>query len=489
MLITPSDKGYSQPHGVSAADFLFPTTPESAPVTPSSTPGGNAFENRLNSGVSVATLNVHLGDRGDFEPSEAKPIGQCCRVNAAGLPQIGNVNASDDFPNVSERYRFMFTTLDERSRAIDKHLLSIQKDMCEGCFINELQPVGVPSPETVWICGRICNVAVEGKITKANIILEGSLSESGGRRVFLDVSELTEYSLFPGQVVCVQGINSGGRTMVAQRIIEGKALPLPTSKPESLLEMHYSRKYQGGKALKVRVTCGPYTTSDNLNFDPFMTLMAGVLADKPDVVIMLGPFVDINHPLLSSGQVYSDDRYGDTVEAEESFRKKTRTDEETADTYETLFRKRIGRDGFARFFNSEEDGERIETQFILIPSINDAFHECVFPQPPFGDRDEVQTSFFHEPLGRLDIPYSKESDGPLKRVHLLPNPCMFRINEVLFGTTSNDVLFSLSSDETSKIKENRLSRLSHHILQQQSFHPQFPNPPMANNTSIPVSIL
>lgn len=52
-----------------------------------------------------------------------------------------------------------------------------------------------------------------------------------------------------------------------------------------------------------------------------------------------------------------------------------------------------------------------------------------------------------------------------------------RVNEVLFGACSNDVLFSLTSDEVSQnIEGNRLARLAGHLLQQQSFSPQFPVP-------------
>ena len=52
-----------------------------------------------------------------------------------------------------------------------------------------------------------------------------------------------------------------------------------------------------------------------------------------------------------------------------------------------------------------------------------------------------------------------------------------RVNEVLVGVCSNDVLFALSSDEVSQgIEGNRLARLAGHLLQQQSFSPQFPVP-------------
>ena len=104
---------------------------------------------------------------------------------------------------------------------------------------------------------------------------------------------------------------------------------------------------------------------------------------------------------------------------------------------------------------------------------------CLINQPPFGDRDRVETKFFKEPLGVLEVPFSRPTDLK-RRVYLLSNPCMFRVNELLFGVCSNDTLFSLSSDETSaNLGVNRLARLSGHMLLQQSFSPQFPAPSSA----------
>lgn len=49
------------------------------------------------------------------------------------------------FENIDQRYRFMFTTLEERARAMDRHLLAIQEKMCTLASIpaNTLQPVGL----------------------------------------------------------------------------------------------------------------------------------------------------------------------------------------------------------------------------------------------------------------------------------------------------------------------------------------------------------
>jgi DNA polymerase alpha subunit B len=233
------------------------------------------------------------------------------------------------------------------------------------------------------------------------------------------------------------------------------------------LEYHHSKVFQKGNALKVITAAGPFTTSDSLNFAPLMDLIRRVVREKPDLLILVGPFVDCTQPLLSSGEVrlgmYDDE---DNLIGSHGA------------SYEMTFVTKIIRDGLSVLFNSEDEHGTIPTNIIMVPSLQDAHHESVFPQPPFGDRDEVKTSFFSESLGVLEVPFSKDGD-PRKRVHLMPNPCMFRVNEVLFGVTSQDMLFALSSDEVSLNTPNRLDRLAAHLLQQQSFCPQFP---VAGNT-------
>jgi hypothetical protein len=368
-----------------------------------------AYTDRPNRDQVVLTVNPVLGDRGEFEASSVKPIGMRCRVKCQ----------AEDFDNISGRYRFMFTTLDERARALDRHLLKLQEQLCAFANIpdGELHPVGVPSQDTVWVCGRICCEAAEGRINKSSVVLEGSRRDSAGRRVHLDLQELPAYSLFPGQVVLVEGVNSSGRRMVAKRIIEGIARPPLTSPASKLLEYHHSTLYQGGSALNVVTAAGPFTTSDSLDYQPLQDLLVKVLQAKPDVLVLVGPFVDISQPLLSTGDVHLPnlDSNGEPVEDGSSH---------TA-SYEMVFVEKVVRDCLKAFYDSESDYGVSPTNIVLVPSLLDAHHEFVFPQPPFGDRDRVQTQYFEEPLGVLDVPFSKEGD-PKKRVHLLPNPCMFR---------------------------------------------------------------
>jgi DNA polymerase alpha subunit B len=313
----------------------------------------------------------------------------------------------------------MFTTLDERSRALDKHLMTLQESMCNAWNITEVSPVGIPSPDTVWVCGRVCNESSEGNINKTSIVLEGSKLQSAGRRVLLDITEVQQYALFPGQIIMVEGINPSGRKMIAKRIIEGMPAPHVTTPSSKIMEYQQSPKYQGGKPLNILVAAGPFTTSDNLLYEPLVDILSLVGEKKPDVLILIGPFVDISQPLLSSGQVLLQE----TIEDEMGNVIDSPTHEAS---YEMVFVEKIIRDGIGAYFNSEADyGGELPTNIILVPSLQDGHHECVFPQPPFGDRDAVETPFFKEPLGILKIPFSNSSD-PRQRVHLVPNPCMLR---------------------------------------------------------------
>ena len=58
------------------------------------------------------------------------------------------------------------------------------------------------------------------KITAGNIILEGDMEISFGKRVKLDLSALKSISLFPGQIVAIKGINSSGKEINVERIYQ-----------------------------------------------------------------------------------------------------------------------------------------------------------------------------------------------------------------------------------------------------------------------------
>ena len=420
---------------------------------------GETYNQRKGKNELTKQTHADLGTRGDFEPSDQKPLGLRSRLTMN----------EDDFESCPGRYRFMFTPLDERANKLDKHLLSMQEHMALKNKISEddISAVGIPSPDDVWVCGRVCCESAEGSINKHSVLLEGSGRDSGGRRIKLELQDIPAMSLFPGQIVMAYGVCSSGRSMAVKKLIEGEPLDRPKTSPKQLLEYHHSTRYQGGKALSVMTAAGPFTTADNLDYAPFMDFLSKVLTNKPDLVILLGPFVDSSQPIMASGEM--------VLKEEDDNGKVTG---EHAASFELVFVEKVIRDGINLIFQvAEEDGTDLPTHFVLVPSLLDGHHECVFPQPPFGDRDPVETPYFKEPLGILDIKHSSGDSN--KRVHLMPNPCMFRLNEVLFGATSMDAMFNLSQDKVMEKVNTPMERFAGHLLQQHSFSPQFPPPPRA----------
>ena len=367
----------------------------------------SAYKTRTDRFKNMLSYNETLESRGQFEPSKVTPYGF----------RVQLTQDSESMENVTQRYRYMYTSLEERARALDKQLLKIQNSMCLYTNMEEdqLKPVGMPSQDMVWICGRVVNEALEGKLNSTSILIEGSRKESGGRRVKLELKDITTYSLFPGQIVLIEGVTSQGRIMVAKRVIEGIPRPLIQSEPSKLLEYHYSKDYQNGLPINVIIASGPFTINDNLSYDPLRDLISRVLKSKPDVVILIGPFVDITQPLLENGDIILNDLNDeDQIIGQHEA------------SYEMIFIERIVRDTFTLMFNAEDDFGINPTQFVLIPSLSDAHHDFVYPQPPFGDRNEIKTNFFEEPIGVLNIPGIDSNNKNRNRVHLMSNPCMFK---------------------------------------------------------------
>jgi DNA polymerase alpha subunit B len=302
------------------------------------------------------------------------------------------------------------------------------------------------------------------------VLIEGSRHYSNGTRIHLDLnvlnSQKTPYSFFPGQIVAAEGMNVTGRMMIPNRIFFGTPPARMTSSDEEVLRYHLD--LQEGLPLQILSACGPYTTTDNMDYAPLMDLVEVIRSLRPDVVILMGPFVPIS---MGQTELHLED--GTKIQV----------------THEVFFANKIST-LLEELYENEND---FQTQFVLVPGVDDAVAEWVFPQAPLTDSFqsgkmlnipgaegiEVKT------LGLQHVESAgREGAGP-RRIHCVSNPCTLRINETIIGITSNDVFFQISADETNGNLESgsRLSRIAQHMLEQQSYCPLFP-PPIGINLDL-----
>ncbi|KAJ2681660.1 DNA-directed DNA polymerase alpha subunit pol12, partial [Coemansia spiralis] len=159
-------------------------------------------------------------------------------------------------------------------------------------------------------------------------------------------------------------------------------------------------------------------------YEPLRDLVDHAIAASPDLVLLLGPFVSENHPLVRDGQC--------DLLPEEIF---------SAQISPQLARLRAGLPQSAAVY--------------LVPSPDELCHPYAsFPQPPLG-RDQ---------LAQLGVP-----DG----VGSLGNPTQITVNGVVLALSTVDVLFHLVKEEVSRLPalSDRLPRLAWHLIEQRHFYP------------------
>ncbi|KAH8177218.1 DNA polymerase alpha/epsilon subunit B domain-containing protein [Sarocladium implicatum] len=293
--------------------------------------------------------------------------------------------------------------------------------------------------------GRIASDSPEGgKLNAASVVLEASRRTGMGFRVPLKMDKIRSWSFFPGQVVALKGTNATGNEFVVSEVLELPVLPSAAS-PPSTLEAHRERLRGGPDAmdsdadpapLSVLVAAGPYTADDNLDYEPLHALCSQAADTYADVLVLSGPFLDADHPLIATGDF--------------DLPEEANVDPDTV-TMTTVFKYLVS-PALNRLAAANPS-----VTIILVPSVRDILAKHVsWPQ------DTI-------PRKELGLP---------KTARIVSNPMTLSINEAVFGVSSQDVLYGLRGEEVVAGQGpgglDMMGRLCKYLVEQRHYYPLFP---------------
>uniref|UniRef100_A0A0X3Q4G3 DNA polymerase alpha subunit B n=2 Tax=Schistocephalus solidus TaxID=70667 RepID=A0A0X3Q4G3_SCHSO len=291
-----------------------------------------------------------------------------------------------------------------------------------------LRPANARLQTPSFVAGRVaaCPTSSMGetqpssvRLHPSNACLIGARRTGGGEfsSAMLELSssaDLTSFSLYPGQPVVLRATNPTGRSLKVFDLFPPPFLPF-ASYDKTAFEHD----------LHVSIACGPFTTNSSDKNTPLLALLHDIKANRPSVLILIGPLVDSAHPNLSE--------YTDT-------------------TYEELYQSLLN--------TVAEWCCLLGIQLVVVSSWREAHGDPVYPTPPPSIAWTRQTP-------ELALWY--------KHVIFVWDPCMLRIGPFVLGISSPDVLFQMSSEEISAhCSGDRLARLCRHILTSGSFYPVHP---------------
>lgn len=345
--------GYCSPANKSKLDRLSVTTPvrlskrkEIDFLSPSvfsplnSNSSSQKYSTRSNSGEVISSFS----ESDNFEFSYDLNSSKSCK--------IVSLNAQ---PNYKYMFQKMIDLCDILNDAVEEFADKIMQQ--HESEINSFAPCSAPCQGEVSVVGRIRSEN-SARLSPNGVVLEGDRTHSFGRNVNLELSNLNEYSIFPGQIVAICGTNPSGKKLVANKLFTPKLVPgkVVAAEPVAFINNSLSKT-------SIIIASGPFTTSDTLTYEPLMDLINIVKKNTPNMTVLIGPLIDANHKEVQSNSL------------SESF-------SELSSKYIKTIRSEL----------------ETYTQVVFIPSVFDVFHHPVYPQPPYFKRSTEVCVFQHAPL-------------------------------------------------------------------------------------------
>lgn len=426
---TPQLRMESSPINYATANNTFqsPIPEVNNNLQSSPSPMFNKSTNQAESNTVVETLNPNIDELPGYVQLDEDPA-----------TAIKPFRLASNFDASKFKYRTMSMKLLESADVLDDQIDSMTQLFQENQENTDVQ-FGNPclcSQFDILCCGRIVpdsplyDKSGNNSLNSTALYIETSRLSGIGQRIPLNLNQVNEYSLFPGQIVCLKGRNPTGQSFIVQEILPLPELGAPLSSKQELDEYQEMTSDSG---LKLFVASGPFTNQKSLNYQRLSSLVDRINTDiKPHLVILFGPFIDITNDSVKRGEIELPDEKQQPKDLDEVFRK----------CITPIIRKINPR-----------------IQVVMIPSLKDSsVKHCSYPQDSFDKK-------------RFGLP---------KNVKIFPNPSSFSVNEVLIGCSNLDIfkdlkdVFMPNSDGNGKLFGNRFERIANHIFEQRKYYPIFP---------------
>ena len=313
-----------------------------------------------------------------------------------------------------EPYNHWNLSQQARIEALDKQFDGYLQKIKNEMGISEFSDLGHDKNDVVTIVGRLANSEPELHFKDNIEIINYSDDNDGKKRVKLNLDQVKEpYTLFEGQIVVVKG------TSDLDSFDATEIQTLPYVKQESPDDVMASG------TCTVHVYNGPFTNDDKLDFEHLQNVHAEIKAQRPQVAILTGPFLDCKNELVKEGELLYKNEEGELDCFEDS-------------------------DIYLAIKNYMKELNKF-TKIVMIPGINDTASLHPFPQPPLK---------------------TKETEN----MHFLPNPARFSINGVEFGVLNAELMRPLCfiSAISGNPGEHKIKKCTREIIKQRSFFPLYP---------------
>lgn len=329
-------------------------TPQSKVNENATTPSSkNVPENKTNINTPVTNINTPVSIKSSEKFNQRKDSGSVQTsygsVTAKFKRDSNVVLSINEVQNhkIPTDVRYMYEIMGKKKRIMNNMIRDLGHEILDKYGMNLSEGILISQMGDMVTYGRIVSDA-DGKINSQSILLEGTDETNLNHTTRLNISKLSSYSLFPGQVVAAKGNNVKNLAFVAEHLYADAVLDLPENPPII------------NGSIQIVIAAGPFTFKENLSYEPLHELLKYVLEHEPHVLILLGPFLENTHEGILTGQL--------------------------TQTFDSFFEELIE--------NIMVSLQHLDTRVVIVSNLKDAHHHPVYPTPPYRTRENYNKLTF-----------------------------------------------------------------------------------------------